>query len=468
MSNPAYVRNFESLLRALVARGHAVTVLFEGRKAGDGAGLALTAELCAEYPGLSYELVPEWPLRIRGNSSKALRIGQDYLRYFEPPYEGGDRLRSRAGAFLPSRLESALASGLRRWPRSRRRLGSTARRLDRWLGDDPRVRRELERRRPSGLLVTPLVHFGSRQNSWVRAARGLGIPTMLCVHGWDNLTNKGLMHGLPDRVAVWNEAQRRQAIQMHGAEAQSVVITGAWPYDHWFGRRVSRSRAELCSQLGFGGERAIILYACSSRFIAERERAAVAEWLRALRSAPDPHLATANVIVRPHPLNADEWLDPSLEQASGVAIFPPGGADPVDDSSRADYFDSISHADAVVGVNTSALIESAILDRPAFAFPAPAFRSSQEELPHFRHLVGEHGMLKVSASMAEHVAQLSRTLADAEADAPARRRFVETFIRPLDGGPPPTERVVGTIEELLRASPEPRTYAAHPATGIGE
>lgn len=199
----------------------------------------------------------------------------------------------------------------------------------------------------------------------------------------------------------------------------------------------------------------MILYVCSSRFIAERERAAVARWVRALRSCEDPRVATANVIVRPHPLNGDEWSNPSLGDLTGVAVFPPRGSDPVDDASRADYFDSIANADAVVGVNTSALIESAIVDRPALALPAPEFRSSQQELPHFRQLVGERGMLTVSESIAEHLAELSRALADASVGAAQRRRFVERFLWPRGSNPSPTERVIAAVEELLD-QPGPR------------
>jgi hypothetical protein len=199
----------------------------------------------------------------------------------------------------------------------------------------------------------------------------------------------------------------------------------------------------------------VILYVCSSRFIAERERAAVAGWVRALRSSQDPLVATANVIVRPHPLNGDEWSDPSSADLPGVAVFPTGGAEPVDDASRADYFDSIAHADAVVGVNTSALVESAIVGRPALALPAPEFRSSQEELPHFRLLVGDPGMLTVSASVAEHLAELSRTLADPSAEAARRERFVDNFIRPNGGDPSPSERVVVLLDELLEKPAAP-------------
>jgi hypothetical protein len=454
MHSPAYVRNFESVLRIVAARGHETTVLFERRKkGGERAGLELLGRLCDEHEGLRHEFLRPLPLGVRGRVRIALQAGQDYLRYFDPPYAVATRLRARALSSLPGGLERALAGALGRWPRARRALATAARRIDAWLGEDPRVREELERRRPGALIVTPMVQFRSRQSDWVRAARGLGIGTMLCVYSWDNLTNKGLMHAAPDRIAVWNDVQRREAVELHGAVDDSIEVTGAWPYDHWFGWRASRSRADLLDQLELPKERAVVLYVCSSRFIAERERAAVAGWVRALRSSEDPVVATANVIVRPHPLNGAEWSDSSSADLPGVAVFPSGGAEPVDDASRADYFDSIAHADAVVGVNTSALVESAIVGRPALALPAPEFRSSQEELPHFRALVGDRGMLTVSGSLAEHLAELGRTLADPSAGASRRERFVDTFIRPNGGDPSPSERVVAVLDELLEKHP---------------
>jgi hypothetical protein len=449
MGSPAHVRNFESVLDALAGRGHRVRALFEERKRGaDEPGVRFLDRLSERYGTVRWELQPRRRLGLRGGLRTALEAALDYLRYFEPPYLGAaDRLRSRSLAFLPSRVERGLAALLRSFPRGRRRLAAFALRLARGLGDAPDIRGELEARRPDVLIVTPLVQFRTRQRGWVRTARALGIPTMACVYSWDILTNRGLMHAVPDRVAVWNDAQRTLAAQLHGVPEESIVVTGAWPYDHWFDWRPSRSRKEFLEGLGLPAERPTVLYACSSRFIAECEREAVESWLRALRSAADPRVATANVIVRPHPLNSDQWSDASPAD-TGLAIFPQRGADPVDESSRTEYFDSIAHADAVVGVNTSALIESAILDRPALAFPGPRFRASQEELPHFRLLVGEPSAVKASGSMDEHLAQLSEALADRARDAP-RRHFVQTFIRPHGSGPSSTERVVEVIEELL-------------------
>ena len=452
--SPAYVRNFDPLLRTLGSRGHRVTVLFEQRKEpGDEGGHGLIRRLCDEHDSLRFEFLAPVPLRVRGRLRKVVGAGRDYLRYFEPPYGDAAKLRSRAAGRVPDAVERALAVTLRRLPRGRRALASAARRVDGWLGEDPDVRRQLEARRPRLLVVTPMVQLRSRQSDWVHAAHGLGIGTMLCVHSWDNLTNKGLMRARPGTVVVWNEAQRRQAIELHGAARDSIVVAGAWPYDRWFGWRVRRSRADLCRHLGLPGDRALLLYVCSSRFIAEREPPAVLRWVRAVRSSSDPRLAAASVIVRPHPLNGGEWGRSTFSELPGVRVFPPHGAEPVDDSSRSDYFDSIANADAVVGINTSALIESAIVGRPALALPDPEFRASQDELPHFRELAGEGGIVKVASSMAEHLAQLGEALSDSTVEAARRQHFVEAFIRPGGSSPPPSERVVAAIEALLDGAP---------------
>jgi hypothetical protein len=462
MGSPAHVRNFESVLERLVERGHGVTVLFDERKPGaDEAGLLFLDRLSAQNGGVRWELLPQARLGSRGRLRMILEAAGDYLRYFEPPYTDADRLRSRAVAFLPTGLERALAAGLRSLPRLRRLLGSGASRVARALGDPANVRRELEARRPGAMIVTPLVQFRTRQRSWVRVAGKLGIGTVACAYSWDSLTNRGLMHAAPQRVVVWNEAQRAQAADLHGIPQQSIVVAGAWPYDHWFDWPPSRSREEFLQGLQLSPERATVLYACSSAFIVGREREAVEEWVCALRSAADSRVATANVIVRPHPLNAEQWVGAPLADA-GSAIFPPSGVDPVDEESRRDYFDSIAFADAVVGVNTSALIESAILDRPALAFPGPRFRSGQEELPHFRLLVGDSGAVQASRSMNEHLVQLAETLADPEGGAARRRRFVTEFIRPRGARRLPWK---SSRPSRLRRAPSSSPEPGRPAPG---
>ena len=75
-------------------------------------------------------------------------------------------------------------------------------------------------------------------------------------------------------------------------------------------------------------------------------------------------------------------------------LFPRRGYNPIDPDNRADFFDSIYHSAAVVGINTSAMIEAAIIGRPVFSMLAEEFAGTQEGTIHFHHLLPENGGLR--------------------------------------------------------------------------
>src|SRR4030095_2334475 len=113
------------------------------------------------------------------------------------------------------------------------------------------------------------------------------------------------------------------------------------------------------------------------------------------------------VLVRPHPYNGRAWNPDSFAGMDGVAVWPRGGYDPVDEEHRAGLFASLFHAAAVVGINTSAMIEAAIVGRPVFSIETPQFAGTQGGTLHYRHLLPENGgFLRVASSLGEHVQQL--------------------------------------------------------------
>jgi hypothetical protein len=330
-----------------------------------------------------------------------------------------------------------------------------------------------DRERPDLLMLTPLLYFGSQQADYVRAARARGIPSVLCVGSWDHLTTKGLIHEVPDRVVVWNEAQREEAERFHGVPRDRVVVTGAQAYDHWFSTSPSTARDEFCRRVGLRPDRPFLLYLCSSPFIAPHEVPFVRRWLRALRESPHEGLRSIGVLVRPHPQNSAQWQGVDLAQhaghpsggdAHGVAVWPRGGANPVDAAARADYYDSMFHSLAVVGINTSALIESGIVGRMVFSVTADDFAATQEGTLHFQHLKSVNGgLLHLASSLEEHTAQLAHLLDDIPGRAHPPRGFIQSFIRPHGLDQPATPRVVDAIEQLgasSRPAPAPIRGAA--------
>ncbi|HTI41927.1 MAG TPA: FkbM family methyltransferase [Vicinamibacterales bacterium] len=448
MRHSGYVRNFESTLRMLGERGHAVHLAFQGRTKYEQLDPTQIAQQLADrYPTFSYG---QAPLRIDGWGllGREVRLGRDYLRYLGPEYRDAPKLRKRATADAPRWVIARSDGGLLGTAVGRAILSASLRAIDDTIPLDADIARFIEQARPDVLAVTPLVEPGSPQVEYVRSARALGIPTALCVASWDNLTNKGLIHGPLDLVAVWNDAMKDEAVRFHGIPADRVVVTGAAAFDHWFDWRPSSTREAFCARVGLRSDRPYLLYLCSSRFIAPDEVPFVHRWAEQIRASRGA-LRDAGILVRPHPQNADQWRGIDMSGLQNLTIWPRAGSAPVDIESRSEYFDSMHHSAAVVGLNTTAEIESAIVGRPVFTVLSPEFRDTQEGTLHFRHLRDVNGgLVHVARDFAEHVAQLERALQSSTDEADRCRRFVQAFVRPHGVDVAATSRLADALEAL--------------------
>ena len=280
----------------------------------------------------------------------------------------------------------------------------------------------------------------------------------MCVASWDNLTNKGLIHGPVDLVTVWNEMMKQEAVALHGVPPDRVVVTGAQPFDHWFGWQPSTTYHEFCAQTGLPFDRPYLLYLCSSRFIAPQEASFVRTWIEAVRASSSSRLREAGILIRPHPQNLDQWEGVDLSNLGPVVLWPRAVQAPADMQGRRDYFDSIYHSAGVVGINTTAEIESAIIGRSVYTITAPEFSDTQGGTLHFEHLRQVNGgLVHVAANLTEHTGQLDAALRNPGPDDERCRRFVEAFVRPQGLGVPSTPRLVDALEALAArpaAAPE--------------
>ena len=101
------------------------------------------------------------------------------------------------------------------------------------------------------------------------------------------------------------------------------------------------------------------------------------------------------------------------------------------------YFDSIHHASAVVGINTSAMVEAFIQRRPVLTIRDEAFAETQEGTPHFQELRAAAGAaLGVAGSLDEHLGQLARG-AGRPGGRRGRRRGLPARVRAAAGARPP-------------------------------
>lgn len=443
------LRNFASTIRELADRGHDIHLQFMmPDKMSDP---TLLLELAHRYQSVTYTEPPrKKPMYFWLTLSRALRFSVDFVRYRGPEFSNAPKMTDRARARVP-RPMARVIDWLGRYPAGRRVLTRALLFAERAIPVDPWVSAQVSSQKPDVVLVSPLVDLGSDQVDVMKAAVAQGLPTGLAVHSWDNLTTKGLVRIQPDRLFVWNDGQREEAVTMHGVAADQIVVTGAMVYDQWFDRAPSTSREEFCAKVGLRPDQPYFLYLCSSPFIAPNEVDFIERWVAAVRSAPDSRLRRAGLLIRPHPQNNQPWHRFDTQSLDNVAVFPRAGGNPVDAHRKNEFFDSLFHSAGAVGINTSAQIEAGVIGRPVYTIRSADHAATQEGTLHFNYLLSyAGGLVHDAGSFEEHVQQLSAAL-DRTADDEARlRRFVQAFVRPKGLQQAATPVMADAVEALGR------------------
>ncbi|MGE3401317.1 MAG: hypothetical protein AB7K63_01940, partial [Vicinamibacterales bacterium] len=455
----AYLRLFESAITRLAERGHEL-VLAADREESLG-GRQMVERIAGRFPNVRLADAPGRYTGAWALIATQIRLGLDYLRFLRPPYERTPHLKARARERTPRLVVAAAESFIGPGP-----VRAVLRALERGLPPAARMMEFLQREAPDLVLITPLVDIGSPQPEHLAAAKRLGLRTALPVASWDHLSSKSILRQMPDRVLVWNDVQRREAIEFHGVPPERIVVTGAQAYDQWFNRRPSRGREDFCRRVGLPADRPFLLYVCSSLFRGTaNEPAFVEAWIRAIRSSSEPRIRDIGILVRPHPARLDEWQTTDLSGYRDVAFW---GAHPVDDEAKDDYFDSMYYSAGVVGINTSAFIEAAAVGKPVHAVALPEIsESNQEGTLHFHYLTEVNGgLLHLTHSLDEHVASLPGLLADDGGGDLRAARFVDGFVRPFGRDIEATGRFADAVEEAA-ALPKPAREGAGLSGAVG-
>jgi len=444
----ANCRNFESVIRELATRGHAVHLLADEPETLGGE--ALIARLADEYPSITWGWTPSPAQEPWFRVAQKVRFALDYVRFLDPRYADAKKLRIRNIERAP-RLVKWLTSGLGSALVGYRTAAALLKWIERGLPPSGAITRSLEEQHPDVLLLTSLTFSRSLAMEQIKAARTLGVPTAACIMSWDHLSSKALVHIKPDATFVWNDVQKREAVEMHGIPEPTVVVTGAQCYDQWFERRPVRTRDQYCRGVGLDPARPFVLYVCSTMSPVPDpvEPVFVKQWIAAIRSKDDPVLRNAGILVRPHPERGREWAGVALDEFENVAV---NGRNPIDPHAKADYFDALFYSSAVVGLCTTVFLEAAIVGRPVLTLQLPAYRAHQDGMLHFRYLLTvEGGLLHTSTDVPSHLTQLAAILRGAGARDERNLRFLTAFVRPQGLTVPATPKFVDAVEHLARA-----------------
>ena len=130
----------------------------------------------------------------------------------------------------------------------------------------------------------------------LRTARRRGVFSMAIDPSWDNFTNKLIPVRQVDRLVVWNDIMKSQAIELHGYGADAIRVAGAPQFDPHF--RARTPREEFFRRIGADPSRKLIALTTTPRSLYRHHDHVLRALVPAIRGGA---LAGAQILVRLHP-----------------------------------------------------------------------------------------------------------------------------------------------------------------------
>jgi len=299
----------------------------------------------------------------------------------------------------------------------------------------------LRRERPDVAVFSRL--FFTDEIPLMRAAARAGIPTVGVVASWDNLTTKGPLLPRLDRLVVWNDLMREEAVRYHGYRPEQITVTGAPHHDAVFsGRERLTTREELFARLGLNPAKRLVTYAGEDPIIAPDAPHYVELLYKFLREGR--LRGACQLLVRPHPQDDPRRFD-GFRGRPGVVVDLPGRPSQGHwmDMSRRDLlhlYATMQWSDVVVNVTSTIVLDAAFFDTPTvcigFSYSAaPTFYQSPLrffEMDHFRYVM-RAGATTLVTSETELLDAVNGYLADRTRHATGRRRIVDDLAQFRDG-----------------------------------
>jgi hypothetical protein len=356
--------------------------------------------------------------------------------------------------------QRVIAEALRRLaPRGTARREWLRNLYGRYRPSRPDIAAVFERVRPSLVLVSSPGHFWL-DHFVLDEARRRGIPSVCIVLSWDNLYSRGPLCRRPDRLLVWSDEMRRQAIDVHQFPAERIAVVGPLQFLYYDAPVSAAEASAMRTHVGLAPDEPYLAYVCGSR-TAEYDVEDVLAMLQQLAQGP---FARLRVVVRPHPQGSRTAYERLLEHGVLLDRSP----DLTSDRTHPEAIDvaAIRHMASLLdgarfvvsSWGTTALLEACIFDTPSVQLrwmdAVPHSLPDQVRMVRdFQRYIHMYAFDETGARpYCDHPHELNATLAELEARreeyAARRARAVTLLTRlPLSGV---VERACETLRPLVR------------------
>ena len=364
-------------------------------------------------------------------------------------------LESGATESVKIRREEATSRGTTRWIRTKHQLASILapsmlRRETRYALIDrvvahPWAERLFDRWRPV-LLVGSSPGLIFSEVPLLRTAVRRGVRTIVVDPSWDNFTNKLIPVRCADRLVVWNEIMKEQAVTLHGYRPEQVRTSGPPHWDRYFQTSETGTREAFFQRAGLDPARRLITITTTPAALYSHFDHVIRVLLRAVQG--DCWGLDAQLLVRLHPRDDLDRYD-EFRGTPHVIIEKPfkatvragdGLAVDITEENSRHLADTLRYSDVIVTVASTIGIEAAIFDTPVVDVsfdgetPSEFVRSARRyyRFTHYANVI-RHGGVRVADTPEQLVNYVGLYLQDPSLNRDARRRVVLEQCQFTDG-----------------------------------
>ena len=293
----------------------------------------------------------------------------------------------------------------------------------------------------------------------LRTAVRRRVRTIVVDPSWDNFTNKLIPVRRADRIVVWNDIMKQQAVELHGYEPDQVRVAGPPHWDRYFRPGPAIPRAAFLSRIGADASRRLVTLMTTGKTLYDHYPRVVRILMNALE---DGRFGQAQLLVRLHPRDDLDRYDqfkgtPHLlvEKPFKKTVKSGDGLDvDITLENQQHLADTLRHSDVIVTVASTIAIEASIFDTPvvdvSFDGETPEeFSKSARRYYKFTHYAnitraGAAPVAETPEALVDHVA---RYLNDRSLDHEGRKRVVREQCQFTDGQS--SDRIAQCVVEEL-------------------
>ena len=403
---------YETSIRELVVRGHIVVLRYD-----------IVFSRGTIYPALQNFLIESNATKFKWMSkaglfaryisyfSRELRSYSWYLSRSDQSQYYTDRWADLFPGIMPNILKIEWVKRIIRHSTCLKLLET----LERLMPAPCAVIKDIKAVLPDLVYVSPGNLRYSNEIAYVKAASKLGIPSVISVLSWDNLTNKGLFHWTPDIFLTWNRHHEEELKTLHAIDNERIKMVGAQLFDKWAQRDESFLPDEGLLEYT---KDPYMLYLGSSSNIAKDE----SKVLKNITSQVLQKGHSCRIIFKPHPAHYEYYQKLSIDY---VILLPKqfGLSETLQDI--ANFHHLVMSARCVIGINTSGFLDSVLIGKRTFAYLSAEHEQTQRLSAHYRLLTDYKVIIETNSY--EQMVDLTD---NDSAFIKNRNLFLASFVRP--------------------------------------